>query len=131
MRIGSQDDPAFLQSVVAEMGGVDIVLDDGSHHMQHVLSSLKILFPHLNSGGIYLIEDLHTAYWRGWGGGHPAASNFFDFVSELIDDMHHWYHLNGSTHPEISDFCPAIHIHDSITVLEKNRVHPPTHSQIV
>lgn len=131
VRIGSQDDPAFLQSVITEMGGVDIVLDDGSHRMDHILNSLKYLFPRLNLGGIYLIEDLHTAYWPSWGGGYLAPSNFFGFVSELIDDMHHWYHWQGSTHPEISEFCTAVHIHDSIAVLEKNRVYRPTHSQIV
>ena len=31
VRIGSQDDPDFLKNVVSEMGGVDIILDDGSH----------------------------------------------------------------------------------------------------
>lgn len=35
VKIGSQDDPAFLRRVVAEMGGVDIVLDDGSHIAKH------------------------------------------------------------------------------------------------
>src|SRR5215813_13910907 len=32
VRIGSQVDQSFLDSVVKEMGGLDIVLDDGSHH---------------------------------------------------------------------------------------------------
>jgi hypothetical protein len=36
VRIGSQIDRPFLESVIKEMGGVDIVLDDGSHHMQHI-----------------------------------------------------------------------------------------------
>ena len=33
VRIGSQDDPEFLASVIEEMGGIDAVLDDGSHRM--------------------------------------------------------------------------------------------------
>src|SRR5947209_16132590 len=33
VRIGSQSDPAFLDSLLAEFGPPDIVLDDGSHKM--------------------------------------------------------------------------------------------------
>lgn len=36
VHIGSQDDPKFLEQVVEEMGGVDVVLDDGSHQMAHI-----------------------------------------------------------------------------------------------
>lgn len=124
VRIGSQDDPEFLETVVREMGGVDVILDDGSHRMKHVLSSFKYLFPKLSDGGIYMIEDLHTAYWRGFDGGYQYKLNFFNFASELIDDMHHWYHLNGVKHPELSSICPAIHIHDSVAVLEKGESLP-------
>jgi hypothetical protein len=130
VRIGSQCDPKFLESVIHEMGGVDIILDDGSHQMDHVLKTFKFLFPKLNDGGIYMVEDLHTAYWRNYGGGYQSKFNFFSFVSELINDMHHWYHFGGVKHPTISSFCPAIHIHDSIAVFEKEAVHEPTHSKI-
>ena len=52
------------------MGGIDIVLDDGSHNMKDIIVSLESLFPMLNDGGVYMIEDLHTAYWRKFGGGY-------------------------------------------------------------
>ncbi len=88
VRIGSQVDTGFLEAVVQEMGGIDIVLNDGGHKMKNIMVSLKSLFPRLNDGGVYLIEDLHTAYWRKFGGRYAARSNFFEFVRELIDDMH-------------------------------------------
>ena len=130
VRIGSQDDPGFLESVIREMGGVDVVLDDGSHRMDHVLSTFTLLFPRLSDGGMYLIEDLHTAYWRGYGGGYESKSNFFRFIYEMINDMHHWYHIHGMKHPSVSNVCSGIHVHDSIAVLEKGTVYKPTHSQI-
>ncbi|KAG1649488.1 putative 14 protein in nqo3 5'region [Nymphon striatum] len=43
VRIGSQDDPEFLAEVVKEMGGVDVVLDDGSHRMAHIEKSMRVL----------------------------------------------------------------------------------------
>ena len=37
----------------------DIIIDDGSHFPDHQQITLEMLFPHLNAGGIYFIEDLH------------------------------------------------------------------------
>jgi hypothetical protein len=130
VRIGSQADGNFLTSVIAEMGGIDIVLDDGSHRMEHIVSSLRILFPKLNNSGIYLVEDLHTAYWSNFGGGFRNKNNFFNKIRDLTDDMHHWYHREDLKEKLISDSCSAIHIHDSIVVLEKNNVYHPVHSQV-
>jgi hypothetical protein len=129
VRIGSQVNLDFLVSVINEMGGVDIILDDGSHLMKHIKGSLEFLFPKLNNGGIYIIEDLHTAFWGSYGGGYKAKSNFFTMVFELINDMHHWYHIKKLKYPSISKFCTGVHIHDSIVILEKDQTHEPTHSQ--
>jgi cephalosporin hydroxylase len=131
VRIGSQDDPEFLSKTVAEMGGVDIILDDGSHMMPHVHASMEILFPLLSTGGIYMIEDLHTAYWRMFGGGYQSKSNFFNTVNELSHDMHRWYHSQPMAYPAISPECGSIHIHDSLVVLEKSLPHKPVHSMVV
>lgn len=128
VRIGSQDDRDFLLTVVAEMGGVDIVIDDGSHQMDHIRASLETLFPLLNEGGLYVVEDLHTAYWKPWGGGYREKSNFFNDIRDLIDDMHSWYHDRGTTHGLVSDSCTAIHIFDSMCILEKGTKQRPVHS---
>ena len=39
----------------------DFILDDGSHHMRDQQLTLGYLFPLLKSGGIYIMEDLHTS----------------------------------------------------------------------
>ncbi len=129
VRIGSQDDPAFLREVVAEMGGVDVVLDDGSHHMPHIRASLEVLFPLLSSPGTYMIEDLHTAYWPNFGGGLGAPGNFFDDVRRMIDEMHCWYHSNPADTSGMGASMSGISVHDSIAVLEKWRVERPVNSR--
>ncbi len=55
IRIGSQADPDFLRRVVKEMGGLDVVIDDGSHVMSHIHESFCTLFPLLSEGGVYLV----------------------------------------------------------------------------
>ncbi|MBC2835455.1 class I SAM-dependent methyltransferase [Paragemmobacter straminiformis] len=131
VRIGSQDDPDFLRRVVEEMGGVDVVLDDGSHMMGHIRTSLETLFPLLSVGGTYMVEDLHTAYWRLYGGGYLRRTNFFHLVREIVDDMHATYHSKGKRHAAVSDWCAGIHLHDSIVVLDKAQTHRPTHSMVI
>ena len=121
VRIGSQDDPGFLASVVAEMGGVDVVLDDGSHDSRHIRASLDVLFPLLSEGGVYMMEDLHAAYWVSHTGGYRRPASVMETVKTMIDDLHHWYHGRGQSVAATADNLAAIHVHDSITVLEKAR----------
>jgi len=90
---GSQIDNAFLEEVIANIGGngVDIVIDDGSHINEYVIESFKILFPKLNDGGIYVVEDIGTAYWENYGGdslniNNPKTSmNFFKSLSDSLN----------------------------------------------
>jgi hypothetical protein len=130
VRIGSQIDAGFLDSVINEMGGVDIILDDGSHHMEHIPITLRHLFPRLSQGGIYMIEDLHTAYWQYYGGGYNSKSNFFGLTLDIVHDMHRWYHRRRSKHAAISHECTGIHIHDSFIVFDKNKTYRPVFSQM-
>jgi len=61
--IGDQNSPEDLQKCMNEHGGdYDIILDDGSHYSEHILTSFENLFPHLMPGGFYVVEDLHSVY---------------------------------------------------------------------
>ena len=128
VRIGSQADPAFLASVIAEMGGVDIVLDDGSHDSRHIRASFDTLFPLLAEGGVYMVEDMHAAYWPSHSGGYWWPTSFMQTVKTLIDDMHHWYHGRGQRIGVAADSLGGIHVYDSIVVFDKRRPSPPVHS---
>ena len=130
VRIGSQADPEFLKSVVGEMGGVDVVLDDGSHRMPHIEASLKALFPLLANGGTYVIEDLHTSYFPKYGGGYSAKPNFFNMLRRMVDDMHRWYHPKGLRFPAMGGAFSGFHIHDSMVVIDKDEVPRPVHSRV-
>lgn len=130
VRIGSQDDPEFLTSVVKEMGGVDIILDDGSHFSKHIRSSLNTLFPLLEEGGVYVIEDLHATYWGTHEGGYQEPDSIIGDIRQMYDDLHHWYHSEGQKIEATANNIAAIHLYDSIAVLEKSRVPPPRHSRV-
>lgn len=120
VRIGSQADEAFLKSVVEEMGGVDIVIDDGSHRASHLRTSFDVLFPLLSENGIYLAEDLHTNYWRGeYEGGWRRRSTFIEQMKDLVDDMHSWWHQRPQRQHDAHRTIGSICFYDSIVVVEK------------
>jgi hypothetical protein len=55
--IGDQGDISFLQRTTQEAGPFDIIIDDGSHRVEHQLTTFNTLFPHLTENGLYVIED--------------------------------------------------------------------------
>ena len=59
IEIGSQSDINFLESL--KKYKPDIIIDDGSHKWSHQIFTLVNLFPFLETGGIYIIEDLQTS----------------------------------------------------------------------
>jgi hypothetical protein len=130
VRIGSQADPAFLKSVVDEMGAPDIILDDGSHIAEHLRISFDALFPLLKEGGLYVIEDLQTAYWpAGYKGGYRRPGTAIEYVKQMIDDMHAWYHAKPTVTPA-KDQIGAIHVFDAVVIIEKRHRPRPGHVKI-
>jgi hypothetical protein len=44
---------------------ISLIVDDGSHHPDHQLLSFSMLFQQLlQPGGLYILEDVETSYWR-------------------------------------------------------------------
>jgi 23S rRNA U2552 (ribose-2'-O)-methylase RlmE/FtsJ len=128
VRIGSQADPDFLSAVVSEMGGVDVVLDDGSHDSNHIRTSFRTLFPKMSEGGVYMIEDLHAAYWSDFSGGYRRKSSFIEDIKVMIDDMHHWYHYHDVEVKDVNEILTGIHMYDSLAVFDRGRVSRPAFS---
>ena len=57
-----QSNPNELMDFVDESEILfDIIIDDGSHHMEDQQITLYYLSKVLKSGGIYIVEDLHTS----------------------------------------------------------------------
>lgn len=113
---GSQNDPVLLRHIADEIGTIDIVIDDGSHINEHVITSFMTLFPLLEQNGIYVIEDLQTSYWPHFGGmiqGLPASATSVSMLKTLVDGLN--YQFIPGRSPSYLDkniisihFCPGI-----------------------
>jgi cephalosporin hydroxylase len=120
---GSQDDPEFLHRVVAEIGRLDIVIDDGSHQNSHVISSFKTLFPLLDIGGLYVIEDLQTSYDSDFGGNSenlndPGTSMFM--LRGLVDGLNYQEYLKEGQQPSYFDkHIIGLHFYHNMVFIQK------------
>lgn len=131
MFIGSQEDPAFLRSLREALPTMDIVIDDGGHTMRQQIMTFEHLFPILREGGIYLVEDTHTSYWRSFGGGLGRRSSFIGYCKGLVDSLHsdHMIKGKGPVDDELTRSIGSITFFDSIVVFEKRRREPSFHQQ--
>jgi SAM-dependent methyltransferase len=121
VRIGSQSDTAFLQTVLDEFGTPDIVLDDGSHIMSDVVETFRFLYPRTANDGVYLVEDLHTAYWDEFGGGVGREGTFIELCKTLIDELNADWSRDKLPPNEFTRSTLSMHFYDSIVAFERGR----------
>jgi SAM-dependent methyltransferase len=61
---------------LAELGSFDLIIDDGMHGIEFVIPTFEILWPKLNPGGLFIIED--------WKPDHCKPVELFTFLTQKI-----------------------------------------------
>jgi hypothetical protein len=84
--IGNQSDENFWKAFNLQVGGIDIVLDDGGHTYDQQIITTEMLLNQIKSGGILVVEDTHTSYMHGFG---PRKYSFIEYVKKKIDQTNH------------------------------------------
>jgi hypothetical protein len=94
---GDQANGTFLKELVRRTGGrFDIIVDDGSHVPEHQFITMKRLLntDALNDGGLYIVEDVETSYWKpgssiyGYaltGTGLHGRCSFVEYAKRTVD----------------------------------------------
>jgi hypothetical protein len=129
--IGSQEDRKFLQSAAKAVHRIDILIDDGGHEMEQQINTFEELFPSIDKNGVYLCEDLHTSYWRKYGGGYKKSGTFIEYSKNFIDYINAW-HSKQLRQLGVSDFTRSVyslHYYSSILVIEKKPIEKPYHME--
>lgn len=80
--IGNQSDPIFWKNFINKVGNIDILLDDGGHTFEQQIITVETVLPHVNDGGLVVVEDTHTSYMNGFG---IKKYSFINYVKILID----------------------------------------------
>lgn len=63
----------------------DLIIDDGNHFWMEQILTFKTLFPYLRKGGIYIVEDTTTSYWREYKNNPVSPIEYF---KSLVDEVH-------------------------------------------
>lgn len=73
MNVGDVKELAKLRNLKPK-----IIIDDASHLWSHQIKALLVLWESLSSGGIYIVEDIHTSFRaiRDWGYGDASLSTY-------------------------------------------------------
>jgi len=83
--VGDANHSNTLEKIVKICNSFDIIIDDGSHQNNDIISSFLLYFPLVKPGGLYVIEDTHTLYLNRWGGGILNEFSAYSFFKKLID----------------------------------------------
>ncbi|NRF12507.1 class I SAM-dependent methyltransferase [Rhizobium pusense] len=117
--IGSQDDQQIIDLIAQENPVIDIVIDDGSHRMDHLLASFNLLYNRISPNGVYFVEDTHTCYWPEYQGGLGDPRSFIEFTKAKIDEINAVHTRGAVETTEFTRSTRSITIYDSICVFEK------------
>lgn len=119
---GDQHDETVLRRIA---GGetFDIVIDDGSHVVDHMVRSLALLWPRVRQGGFYCIEDLHCTHqdisasvdlWPGQSHNAPDT-NYRNSRAVFLEAMERYL-----SHMDAQQWdCAAVHFYPRQVILRK------------
>ncbi|WP_433259956.1 hypothetical protein ACQPZF_22370 [Actinosynnema sp. CS-041913] len=120
-----QSDVAKMTEVAERFGPFDVVVDDGSHISDHIITTFRTLFPHVRADGLYIVEDLQACYWPEGFQGSDADLNdpayTVGFLKTLLDGLHHQDFLRpDARQPQPTDaHISSVHVYRNLAVIEK------------
>ena len=91
--------------------------------MEQQINTFEILFPIINDGGIYIVEDTESSYQNMYGGGPKRNGTFIEYSKKLIDSI-------NANHSDFSTLSPSwyskniefIHFYNNVVVFKKKKI---------
>jgi len=88
VEIGNGTDENTINQINDKYGKFDIIIDDGSHTNRDVIKSFELLFPLLNDGGLYIIED--TICYKQYELIDNNYPNHLDYFTKYVKFLNQW-----------------------------------------
>jgi 23S rRNA U2552 (ribose-2'-O)-methylase RlmE/FtsJ len=83
IHIGDQACEDFWENFFEKVGPVDVFIDDGGHTNLQQIATVHCAIEHIRDGGVLIVEDVHTSYFREFG--NPWGRSFVGFATKIID----------------------------------------------
>lgn len=91
--IGDQSSKKNLKSICNKLPNLDIVIDDGSHFVNHQFNTFNIFYKTLKNNGLYIIEDIAGSY-RVRNNGNPdleIEKNIISYFQKYVHCVNYCY----------------------------------------
>lgn len=104
---------------IKKYGPFDIIIDDASHRYPQLQCNLESLFSSLNDGGVYIIEDLHTSYFKSFNMGYKSSTSMIETLKNKIDSLNVDTYKKTSNSERFSCLDPE-YINQPVNQFDKN-----------
>ena len=89
--------------------------------MPDVVETFRFLYPKTAPDGVYMVEDLQTAYWEEYGGGLGRDGTFIELTKNLIDELNADWTREKLAPTEFTRTTLSMHFYDGIVAFERGR----------
>ena len=113
---GDQSSSAFWTSFYEKVGRVDVVIDDGGHTNKQQIITSHHAIQNINDGGLLIIEDVHTNYFREFG--NPSKYSFVSFAHRIVDGVNSRSCSLRRSYAQYSDRVFSVSFFESMVAIE-------------
>jgi hypothetical protein len=89
--------------------------------MEDVRASFDVLYPRLRPNSVYMIEDMHTAYFPEYGGGLRSPGSMMEVAKGLLDEMNADRSRGAMAATEFMKSTLSMHFYRGMVVFEKGK----------
>ncbi len=114
--IGDQSSDTFWAELFQKIGKVDVLIDDGGHtNLQQIVTSHHAI-QNINDGGVLIVEDVHTNYFREFG--NPSRYSFVNFAHRIVDGVNSRAYSLRRTYAEYSSRVYSVSFFESMVAFQ-------------
>ena len=127
--IGNQESSEFWLDLKSKVGEADIILDDGGHKNGQQISTLYNGVELIKDGGVIVVEDTHTSYFRRFG--NPSPFSFINYSKNIVDVINSRFQYVDSKKSKFYSLVWSVGYFESIVVFHINKSKSQMGSPIV
>lgn len=114
--IGDQSSEAFWTELFQKIGKIDVLIDDGGHTNRQQIVTSHYALQNINDGGLLVVEDVHTNYFREFG--NPSRYSFINFAYRVVDGVNSRAYALRRTYAQYSSRVYSVSFFESMVAFQ-------------
>ena len=114
--IGDQSSETFWTELFQKVGKVDVLIDDGGHTNRQQIVTSHYAIQNINDGGVLIVEDVHTNYFREFG--NPSRYSFVKFAQRIVDGVNSRAYSLHRTYAQYSSRVYSVSFFESMVAFQ-------------